>query len=77
MMFATRPAAINAARSVFRLRPSSAAFGNNNVADAATTQQKRLKTSSPEFDAVVKKAFPGAISNTDLVNKVVGVLEGK
>mmetsp|Transcript_1900 Transcript_1900/g.3059 ORF Transcript_1900/g.3059 Transcript_1900/m.3059 type:complete len:296 (+) Transcript_1900:35-922(+) len=77
MMFATRPAAINAARSVLRLRQSSAAFANNNVADAATTQQKRLKTSSPEFDAVVKKAFPGAISNTDLVNKVVGVLEGK
>ena len=78
-MFATRPAAVNAARSVLRLRPSSAAaaFANNGAADAATSQQNRLISSSPEFDALVKKSFPGAISNTDLVNKVVGVLEGK
>ena len=81
LMFATRPAAINAARSVLRLRSSSAAataaFANNGVTDAATSQQNRLISSSPEFDALVKKSFPGAISNTDLVNKVVGVLEGK
>lgn len=81
MMFATRPAAVNAARSILRLRPSSAAaaaaFANNSVADAATSQQNRQISSSPEFDALVKKSFPGAISNTDLVNKVVGVLEGK
>ncbi len=79
MLFATRPAAVNAARSVLRLRPSSAAaFANNNFADAAkTSQQNRQKSSSPEFDALVKKSFPGAIPNTDLVNKVVGVLEGK
>jgi len=80
MLFATRPAAVNAARSVLiRLRPSSAAaFTNKNFADAAKTfQQNRQKSSSPEFDTLVKKSFPGAISNTDLVNKVVGVLEGK
>lgn len=84
MLFATRPAAVNAARSgVLRLRPSSAAaavsFVNNKFADTATTssQQNRQLSSSPEFDALVKKSFPGAISNTDLVKKVVGVLEGK
>eukprot|EP00573_Skeletonema_grethae_P001854 CAMPEP_0201686188 /NCGR_PEP_ID=MMETSP0578-20130828/727_1 /ASSEMBLY_ACC=CAM_ASM_000663 /TAXON_ID=267565 /ORGANISM="Skeletonema grethea, Strain CCMP 1804" /LENGTH=300 /DNA_ID=CAMNT_0048170207 /DNA_START=19 /DNA_END=921 /DNA_ORIENTATION=- len=81
MLFATRPAAVNAARSVLRLRPSSAAAAAaaaNKFADAATTsQQNRQASSSPEFDALVKKSFPGAISNTDLVTKVVSVLEGK
>ena len=74
MMFATRPAAVNATRNAaLRL-----AFANDF--DAATkSQQKRQKSSSAsaEFDALVKKTFPGAISNQNLVNKVVGVLEGK
>ncbi|KAL7438229.1 hypothetical protein ACHAXM_006093 [Skeletonema potamos] len=81
MMFATRPAAANVARSAFRLRPSTAAIGN---VDAASTKQKRhintkatKHSSSDEFDALVKKAFPGAISNTDLVKRVVSVLEAK
>ncbi len=79
MLFATRPAVVNAARSAaLRLRPSSAAAAANRFADAAaTSQQNRQASSSPEFDALVKKSFPGAISNADLVTKVVGVLEGK
>ena len=81
MLYITRPAAKLVARSVVHRVHLLRSFASAG-ADAGT-QKRQLhskniaKSSSPEFDALVKKTFPGAISNKDLVQKVVGVLEGK
>jgi len=81
MILTTRSAAAVkvAARSAHRhLSRRSVSFSTIN----SSTRQKRqifatAASTSPEFDALVKKTFPGAISNKDLVKKVVGVLGSK
>ncbi|KAL7451697.1 hypothetical protein ACHAWC_005638 [Mediolabrus comicus] len=81
MLFATRPAAAKlAARGVAnRLRLGSAASAVDVDTQKCHLHSKNVDTttSSPEFDGLVKKTFPGALSNKDLVQRVVGVLEGK
>ncbi len=80
MLFATRPAGTKlAVRGIVnRLRLGSAASAVDADAQNRHLHSKNVDTSSsPEFDGLVKKTFPGALSNKDLVQKVVGVLEGK
>ena len=80
MLFATRPAATKlAARGIVnRLRLGSVASAVDADTQKCHLHSKNVDTSSsPEFDGLVKKTFPGALSNKDLVQRVVGVLEGK
>ncbi|KAL7534926.1 hypothetical protein ACHAXR_006155 [Thalassiosira sp. AJA248-18] len=52
---------------------------NNHTASQQQHQRRRLSSTTPssDIDSLVKSNFPGAISNTDLVQKVVSTLKTK